>query len=522
MRLDSELHKAILNNIPDQAWLKDKDSHYILVNDAFMAACGLREPEILRRSPADVWAGDWGRQYERTDLEVVRSGARARYEEIRCGHDGVLRWFDTIKTPIRDASGAVVGTAGISRDITDRKRSEQALARLNRLYAMRSKTNQVIAQIADATQLLYRFCRIAVQAGGFRLACVHRFEGGQASRASFAASAALRERFDASAGALAWRGDAHRVYVCRDIARATRCKPQARAAQALGMTGFAALPLTRGGRTVAVCLLFAKDPELFSADVVRLLRALSSDLSFALDALGEAEMRRQAEDDLRASRGQLRELSAYLQSVREEERTRIARELHDELGQSLTALRLGLSVIETQAARGNDDWRRELQGLKDIADNTVDAVQRLATDLRPALLDELGLGPAIEWLAESLGERSALQCDVTLPTEPVEIGAALSTGVFRIVQEALTNVARHGQASRVAVSLHVTRRTLHLSIEDNGRGMENAPSCGRKRLGLLGMRERALMLGGRLTVTSAPGAGTRVAAELPFAAGEGD
>jgi PAS domain S-box-containing protein len=230
-----ELHRAILNNIPDQAWLKDTESRYVLVNDAFIGACGRAEKDIIGSTPDKVWSAEWGRVYLSTDRAVLESGLRRRYEESRSGPDGTPRWFDTVKMPIRDAGGRIVGTVGISRDITDFKRSEM---------------------------------------------------------------------------------------------------------------------------------------------------------------------------ELRDSRSQLRQLSAYLQSIREAERTRISRELHDELGQLLSGLRLGLNYLQTQANMAMPGQADHVQMLKELVDATMDAVHRIASDLRPAVLDELGLHAALEWLAESFTQRN--------------------------------------------------------------------------------------------------------------------
>jgi two-component system, NarL family, sensor histidine kinase UhpB len=159
--------------------------------------------------------------------------------------------------------------------------------------------------------------------------------------------------------------------------------------------------------------------------------------------------------------------------------------------------------------------------LKQIADSTVDAVQRIAADLRPPLLDELGLTAAIEWLAESFSERGGIACELAL--QPVgELSAELSTAVFRIAQEALTNACRHGRADRVRVELSEAGGTLRLVVADNGRGIDASRAGHRRSLGLLGMRERALMLGGKLTVTSEKGGGTRVEAQIPNARAAGN
>lgn len=340
-----ELQKAILNNIPDQAWLKDKDSRYVLVNDAFIAACGVSEDRVIGCTPADIWPEEWGRKYIDTDRHAMNLGVRLRFEESRYV-DGTLHWFDTVKTPIRDKAGNVIGTVGISRDITDRKRTEQ---------------------------------------------------------------------------------------------------------------------------------------------------------------------------ELKASRSQLRELSAYLQSVKEEERTRISRELHDELGQSLAAIRIGLDVLETQHERRDQDWQKNLQGLKQITDSTVESVQRIAADLRPLILDELGLPSAIEWLLESFSGRSKTAYQLTLPGTPVAFSRDISTAVFRILQEALTNISRHSGASLVAVKLIDSDDMVTLEISDDGRGMVagGGSAAAGGGLGLIGMRERAFMLSGELKVRSSAGEGTVIVVNIP-------
>jgi PAS domain S-box-containing protein len=518
-----ELQRTILNNIPDQAWLKDKNSRYILVNEAFMAACGHPEHEILGHTPDKVWSTEWAQVYMRTDQAVVSSGRRSRYEESRISADGMPRWFDTIKTPIRDADGAVIGTVGISRDITDRKRFERDMARLNRLYALRSGINKAITQIGRPDELLSRVCRIAVEAGGLQLAWICLPEDATQGVACHASTQALQEQFMAGAEA-GWYGlggffpAEPRAYVCRDIARPRRFGSQARVARSLGMGSFVALPLTQAGKPVGYCLLFARDADFFSPDIARLVGALSRDLSFSLDYIAEAARGRQAREELLESRSRLRELSAHLQTVREAERTRISRELHDELGQSLTALRLGLNFLETHRPAAEDTaWRQHVRRLKEIADSTVESVQRIAADLRPPVLDELGLGSAIEWLAESFAERSGLRCALQLPQRERDFGPEISTGVFRIVQEALTNARRHGNATAVSVSLDERAGMLHVVIADNGCGIDASQATPRGSLGLLGMRERALMLGGRLTVCNQEAGGTRVEAEIPVA-----
>jgi PAS domain S-box-containing protein len=225
------------------------------------------------------------------------------------------------------------------------------------------------------------------------------------------------------------------------------------------------------------------------------------------------EMKR-AELDLRASSEQLRSLAAHLLSVREDERARISREVHDELGQSLTAIHMDLAWLEGRLPRSNGQMLKRIRSTRQLADSMIQSIRRISTELRPAVLD-LGLAAAVEWQVQEFQARSGIQCTVRLLTREV-VPSNASTALFRIVQETLTNVARHANATRAEVVLQKQRDGLVLLIRDNGRGFDQADPSLAKSLGLLGMRERAAMLGGRVNVSSAPGNGTTVTAWIPL------
>jgi PAS domain S-box-containing protein len=356
-RRASALHdaqrKAILNNIPDQAWLKDADCRYIAVNRAYIAACGMPERQIVGRLPSEVWPPELAQKYLRTDREVLETGRRKRYEEQRRDRNGELRWYETIKTPVRNRDGGLVGTAGISRDITDRKIAERALIE---------------------------------------------------------------------------------------------------------------------------------------------------------------------------SRAQLRELSAYLQDVREAERSRISRELHDELGQNLTAMRLGLDWAQRHLQPGQDRLGARLLRLRELAEATVASLQTIAADLRPVILDDLGLAPAIEWLVESFNERTGVAIHASVDVDDSGCSRDARTAIFRILQEALTNACRHAEATSITVDLRRTGDAIELAVTDDGKGIAAATQGRRKKrsLGLLGMHERASMAGGRLSIASEPGRGTIVSLRIPCDLAQGD
>jgi signal transduction histidine kinase len=250
------------------------------------------------------------------------------------------------------------------------------------------------------------------------------------------------------------------------------------------------------------------------------LKRLPSALQRALEKR-EAERRKEdAERQLRKSNQELRALSAHLVSVREEERGRIAREIHDELGQALTALRLDLAWLEkkysTAAAPPAAPIREQLTEMAELLDSTIQTVKKISTELRPRILDELGLLPALEWLTDEFRHRTGIRSSFSASRDEVGLAQPEATAIFRIVQESLTNVARHSGATEVRVHLEASDENLMLTIEDNGRGMTAKDRAKIHSFGILGMKERAQLLGGNIDISSAPGRGTIISLVLPL------
>jgi len=237
-------------------------------------------------------------------------------------------------------------------------------------------------------------------------------------------------------------------------------------------------------------------------------------------ALREAEERfqhRRAEEQLRQSHEQLRALSVYLQSIREEERTRIARELHDELGQALTGCKLDLSWIASKLPRELKPLIEKARALSSHIDSTIQTVRRISAELRPGVLDHLGLVAALEWQANEFQNRTGIKCDVHANLREALLDQDLSTTLFRIFQETLTNVIRHAGATQVTVDLKQNDSRIVLEVKDNGRGISQNEVSNRKSMGLLGMRERAALLGGIFRIGPlAQGHGTRVRVLIPL------
>lgn len=245
------------------------------------------------------------------------------------------------------------------------------------------------------------------------------------------------------------------------------------------------------------------------------LSQLAPAIHRALREAGERMDRKRAERRLHDSREQLRALSVYLQYVREEERTRIAREVHDELGQALTGIKLDLAWLASRLPRSQRPMLEKVADVSAQIDATIQAVRRIATELRPGILDDLGLVAALEWQANEFQTRTGIRVEVTssLPDQPFD--ADLNTAFFRIFQETLTNIIRHAQATRVEVHSAAEGETIVLTVRDNGRGITPAEIHDRRSIGLLGMEERAGLLGGTVEITGAPGRGTQVTVRIP-------
>lgn len=233
-----------------------------------------------------------------------------------------------------------------------------------------------------------------------------------------------------------------------------------------------------------------------------------------IGAMMDITERKISEQRLRDSREQLRALTAHMEQVREEERTRIAREIHDELGQALTGLKMDLSWFSGRLPNQPALLDKSTAMLR-LIDSTVNAVRRLSTELRPAILDNLGLVAAIEWLAAEFQKRTGVNCEFITPEEDLVLDQERTTALFRIAQEALTNVARYADARAVQILLEHEGTQLLLRITDDGRGIADAEQKSTHSFGLLGMRERAHLLGGSFEITGQPGRGTTLTVRIP-------
>jgi PAS domain S-box-containing protein len=311
--------------------------------------------------------------------------------------------------------------------------------------------------------------------------------------------------------------------------------------RSLGLKSVMIVPLVTRGHTLGAITLVvsAESGRQYTAADLALAEELAQRAALAVDyaqlyteaqklnaELEERVLQRTAElqaanAQLKASQTQLLRLAHHEQTAREEERSRLAREIHDELGQDLTGLKMDLAWLQKHTGTRQKDLLQKFKAMFDLLDATIQSVRRIATELRPGVLDDLGLLAAMEWLLQEFEKRTAIRCQFTSNVEEVALDADGTTVLFRILQETLTNVARHAGATQVEVSVDQEQDTISLRVQDNGRGIAESEMDGSKSYGLLGMRERVQLRSGDFTIQGTPGQGTIVVIRLPLNQGRG-
>ena len=234
--------------------------------------------------------------------------------------------------------------------------------------------------------------------------------------------------------------------------------------------------------------------------------------------LRDVTARIEAEAALRRSKDELQELGAAAHMTREQEKSRIARELHDELGQLLTMLQMDVAWCKERKQGGDAAFAAKLDRMESLLKSTIAATRRIAADLRPLMLDDLGLVPSIEWLVENFGQRTGIACELSIGDRDLHLSREHATAIFRIIQESLTNIAKHAQATHADITIETEGGALVVRIEDDGMGFSTGAPRKPHSFGLFGLRERASLMGGEASIASAPGEGTRIEVRLPYEA----
>jgi len=287
---------------------------------------------------------------------------------------------------------------------------------------------------------------------------------------------------------------------------------RARAAVDASLRAGMAVPVLAGGDVVAVIEFFLTERRREDRGLLGIVQAIAIQLGWLMQ-------RKQSEEKLRRTHERLLALSGRIQSIQEEERTIVAREIHDQLGQALTALKMETTWLHKRISEGfasRKDLTARLESMARLVDSTIDQVRRISAKLRPGVLDQLGLTAAMEWQAEDFQQRTGVLCTVRSDLGESRLDRDASTALFRIFQECLTNVARHAGARWVRAILRRVGRLIVLEVHDNGRGIGAAEAASPGSLGILGMMERARLVGGNFEISARAGGGTTIRVTVPI------
>ncbi len=426
--------------------------------------------------------------------------------------DGSIRHLETVGEPALDSAGQLIGLIGTCRDVTDEWLALRMAAAEQRIF-------ERVAEGAPLTTILRDLAIAIEEQSPPTIVSIHLLDP-DGGRVRHGAAPSLPEAYSRAidgaligpnAGSCGTAAFLKRPVLVSDIETDTRWDDYRELARASGLRACWSTPiLATDNRALGTFALYYREPR---APTERDLSLIAR----ATHIAGIAIQRRELEEELRA-------LSAHVESAREEERTGIAREIHDELGQALTALKMDLAWIGRRAA-GTSGLSREallekVQAMSSMTDQIIDQVRRISSELRPGVLDDLGLLPALEWQGQEFERRTGLTCVIhSNLTDETTLDRSLATTIFRVFQESLTNVARHSEATHVEVRLERVAGWLELEVADDGKGIAPEVVSSPTSLGLLGIRERARRLGGMAAVGAAPSKGTVVSVRVPLDGG---
>jgi len=538
----------VLDLVHDAIILRDMQGAIIFWNHGAEKLYGWTSDETLGKHANALLRTQFPQPLEAIEAEALRAG-HWEGELVHTRRDGAPVVATSRWAVWQQDRGAPLAIVEISTDITERRQVERS----QRLLA---EAEPVLAASLDATSWLANIAKVAVPLLA-DWCVVHTTKEGEPIQPVAVAHADPQKL--AQANDLLRRdppdpdvppGPAHVLRTGRPefypeaseelLAAIARDADQIELVRALGVKSAMIVPLmTRGHILGTITLVVSAESGRQYAEVdLALAEELARRAALAVDNarlyaeaqqlnadLEERVLQRTAElqtavTQLENSRAQLLLLTQHEQTRREEDRARMAREVHDELGQALTGLKMDLAWLQKHTGPKQKDLLQKFGDMSDLVDTAIQDVRRIATELRPGMLDDLGLVPAMEWQLQEFQKRSGIRCRFTSSLEEVALDAEETTVLFRILQETLTNVARHASATRAEVSLDEEQGYVRLRVQDNGRGITESEVNGSRSFGLLGMRERVLLRSGDFHIQGTPGRGTTVVIKLPLTKGQ--
>lgn len=466
----TRLLDAVVESVPDAIYAKDRAGRYLMMNSSGAALFDRTVDEVVGRTDDALFTEEDASQIREDDLQVMKAGRAVQFRDQSRTHDGEERFFDVTKAPLRQQEGSVDGVVGITRDITDRIRAEEARRISEQKYEKLFQATPL--GIALSTMEDGRF--LEVNDGFVQLLGYRRGE--------------LIGRRSRELGLWVDEGDRER------LVRRIRTTGEARELDAR---------LRRGDGAEIEAEIFGERVEV-------------DDLRCIITVTRDVTERRRYEREIARSRDKLQQYAAHMTSARERERKELARDIHDHLGQLLTAVKLKVVALAKETSDGDGPSPEEFGAVVELVDRGVQEVRDLSTSLRPSAIDQFGLVDALRWQVERVEEQFGLDASVDSEVADLRLGEDQKIHVFRVVQEALTNVGRHADADRAVVAVDADEDSLLVRVLDDGVGVDPESIDPSDSHGLLGMEERAHLLGGELYLRDRPEGGAEVRLVIPY------
>lgn len=469
LRESEEKYRTLVSQSPEGIFIVDLNGNFISTNRSMYESLGYDEKEFLSMNIWDIIPKEYEIQHKSRLKKILLEGGIDESAEYKVlGKNGTEFIVEISSVPYHIA-GKLKGIQGVARDITKQKKAESALRESEEKFYKAFHNSPDAITITRASDGLL----IEVNESFYRISGYSRDEviGHFSVDLNLWVSLEDHDRY---------------ISILKEKKR---------------VTDFETLFRTKTGE---------ERNYILAGEIIELKGEVC-----IIGILHDVTERKRTEEKIKKSREELRSLSTHLQTVREEERTNLAREMHDEIGQILTSIKMNLSLIRRQVKAKDKkfqtkDLDNEIKSMSEMVDHAVVRVRKMITELRPELLDKLGLIPALEWYAEEFERESKIKCTFKSDFDELSLNHNVELTIFRIVQEALTNVTKHSKAKHVSVNIKKNKGGILIEIVDNGIGITEDLKKGENSFGLIGMRERAYIVGGKLEIVGVEGKGTTV------------
>ncbi len=494
----------------------DADQKVTLINRKGCQVLGYDEEEIIGKNWFDTFIPKAVRDKVKSAFAILMSGDIDPAEHFenpvltKAGEERFIEWHNSV---LRNANGRIIATLSSGEDITERKRADEKLRESEEKFrSVAQSAKEAIVSINaqgniifwnHGAELIFEYSAQEVAGKPLTVIMPERFREDHTRAMNRLLTGEDSIILDRTIEMVGIRRDGTELPIELSIARWSTKE------EGVFFTGIIRDITSRKQTEEALQRAYG--------ELERRIEERTLELSRANAALKqEIAVRKSAEEALTRSREELRNLTSYLQSAREEERRCIAREIHDELGQTLTALKMDLSWLKGRLPKAAGELPDKTHSMMELVDDTIHTIRKISTALRPVLLDDLGLTAAIEWQAGEFQKRTGIRCSTDLISDDIPVVPDSALAVYRIFQEALTNIARYAEATRVDVTLKVSDGTLVLHVQDNGKGITENQIADPRSIGLIGMRERARAMGGVIHIHGAQAQGTTITVNIPL------